>query len=75
MFNYYRDEPNSGLGGTNNDINYSIKDSKSLDYKSSIIKKLGIIDEEKNVEIAMPLKYLSNVWRNLDMPLITVKCL
>ena len=25
--NYYRDETNSGVGGENNNINYSIKDS------------------------------------------------
>ena len=30
LWNYYRDEPNSGALGN---INYSIKDSKSLDYK------------------------------------------
>ena len=33
FWNYYRDEPNSGV---NNNINYSIKDSKSFDYKASI---------------------------------------
>ena len=27
FWNYYRDEPNSGLGGNNNNVNYSIKDS------------------------------------------------
>ena len=26
FWNYYRDEPNSGVGGANNNINYSIKD-------------------------------------------------
>ena len=31
FWNYYRDEPNSGLGGANNNINYSIKNSKSFD--------------------------------------------
>ena len=36
LWNYYRDEPDSGLGGDNNNRNYSIKDSKSLDYKTSI---------------------------------------
>ena len=30
LWNYYRDEPNSGLGGDNNNINYSTKDSKSF---------------------------------------------
>ena len=37
LFNYFRDEPNSGIKGNNaNTINYSIKDSKSFDYKTSI---------------------------------------
>ena len=26
---------------------------------------------EKDVEIMVPLKYLSNIWRTLEMPLIT----
>ena len=33
FWNYYRDETNSGA---NNNINYSIKNSKSFDYKTSI---------------------------------------
>ena len=40
LWNYYRDEPNSGLGGDNNNINYSIKDSKFFDYKPSINRKI-----------------------------------
>ena len=40
LWNYYRDEPNSGIGGRNNNVNYSIKDSKSFDYKTSITGKL-----------------------------------
>ena len=46
LWNYYRDEPNSGLGGANNNINYSIKDSKSFHYKATITGKL----EGNNVE-------------------------
>ena len=33
MWNYYRDEPNSGAVG---DINYSIRGEKSFDYKASV---------------------------------------
>ena len=33
--NYYRDEPNSGVGGG---MNYSIMDSKSFDYKTNFIE-------------------------------------
>ena len=36
-WNYYRDEPNNGAVG---DINYSIKDSKSFDYKTSSTRRL-----------------------------------
>ena len=73
LFNYYRDESNSGTQGNNNNtINYSIKDSKSFDYKTSITGELEGNNVEKDVEIAIPLKYLSNFWRNLDMSLI--KC-
>ena len=43
LFNYYRDEPNSGAVGN---INYSIRSSKSFDYKTSITGKL----EGNNVE-------------------------
>ena len=69
LWNYYRGEPNSGISGENNNVNYSIKDSKSFDYKINISGKLGI-NRTKNVEIALPFKYLSNVWRTLDIPLI-----
>ena len=44
FWNYYRDEPNSGV---NNNINYSIKDSKSFDYKASITGKLEGNNAEK----------------------------
>ena len=40
LCNYYRDETDSGLVDADNNINYSIKDSKCLDYKASISGKL-----------------------------------
>ena len=58
--NYCRDEPNNSIGGENNNINYSIKDSKSFDYKTSITGKLEGNNTEKKVEIVVPLKYLCN---------------
>ena len=70
LWNYQRDEPNSGLGGADNNINYSIKDSKSFDNKASITGKLEGKNTKKEVEIVAPLKHLSNFWRTLDMPLI-----
>ena len=68
LFNYYRNEPNSGAVGI---IHYSIKDSESFNYKTSITGKLeGNNAEQDDIEIAVPLKYLSNFWRTLDVPLI-----
>ena len=67
LWNYYRDEPNRGA---NNNINYSIKDSKSFDYKTSITGKLEGNNTEKEVEIVVPLTHLSNFWRTIDIPLI-----
>ena len=70
LWNYYRDEPNSCLGCDSNNINYSIKDSKSLDYKTSITGKLkGNNVEKDDVKIVAQAKYLSNFWRAFVMPL------
>ena len=60
FWNYYRDEPDSSA---DNNINYSIQNSKSFDYKTRE-------KDEKDVEIVVSLKYLSNFWRALDIPLI-----
>ena len=68
LLNCYRDEPNSGAVGN---INYSIKNSKSFDYKSSITGKLESNNVGKgDVETVVPLKYLSNFWRTLNTPSI-----
>ena len=67
LWNYYRDEPNSGAVG---DINYSIRGSKSFDNKTSITGRLEGDNTEKEVEIGVPLKHLSNFWKTLDIPLI-----
>ena len=68
LLNYYRNEANSVA---EENINYSIKDSESFDYKTSITGKLdGNNVENDDIEIVVPLKYLSNFWRILDMPLI-----
>ena len=58
--NYYRDEPNSSLGVADSNIKYLIKDSKSFNYKTSITGKLEGNNTEREAEIIVPLKYLSN---------------
>ena len=68
LWNYYRDEPNSGEDGN---ITYFIKDSKSFNYKASIAGRFeGNNTEKENIETAVPLKSLSNFWRRVDMALI-----
>ena len=54
FWNYYRDDPNCSK---NNNRNYSMKDSKSFDYKTSITGKLEGNNTEKEVEIFVPLKH------------------
>ena len=57
--------------GTAGNINYSIKDSKYFYYETSITERLEDSNTEKeNVEIIVPLKDLSNLWRTLDITLI-----
>ena len=79
--NYYRDEPNNpSLNGDDPPPgNYnadSITNSESFKYKSSITRKTsdanngtqqGNTKTKKTLEIVVPLKYLSNFWRPLDM--------
>ena len=83
LWNYYRDEPNNSP--LNDDdpptVNYTadpITNSKSFKCQSKITGKaldknngaeqVGV-KTKRNLEI-VPLKYLSNFWRTLDMPLM-----
>ena len=59
LWQYFRDEPNNNLA-----------DSESLKLKIKITGKTSANDNEKDVEIMVPLKYLSIFWRTLEMPLI-----
>ena len=58
-----------------NSANVTKADSSSFKYKSSFFETLEDDDNGvfKNVKIAVPLKYLSNFWRSLEMPLINCK--
>ena len=59
LWQCYRDEPNNNLAN-----------SESFKFKVKVTGKTPNNDNEKNVEIMVPLKYLSNFWRTLEMPLI-----
>ena len=51
----------------------SFDNSSSFKYKSNIIGNLSLVGTKNNVKIVVPLKYSSNFWRSLEMPLINCK--
>ena len=59
LWQYYKDEPNGNLA-----------DSESFNSKVKITEKFSAGGNTKDVKIIVPLKYLSNFWRILEMPLI-----
>ena len=62
LWQYYKDDPNDNLVR-----------SESFKSKIKITGKTPADGNTKDVEIIVPLKYLSNFWRTLEMPLINVK--
>ena len=58
-----------------NPAKVNIADSSSFKYKSRFFKSLTDTDSGvyKNVKIVVPLQYLSNIWRSLEMPLTNFK--
>ena len=75
LYNYYRDE----LGGNDND---NTVNSDTFSYKNKITGNTYNVeagaqgyDVNKNgtqkIELAIPLKYLGNFWRALNIPLIS----
>ena len=63
LWQYFRDDDGDG-------DNIDIEDSKSFKSKVKITGKTPNNYNEKDVEKMVPLKYLSNFWRTLEMPLI-----
>ena len=59
LWQYFRDDPNDNLA-----------ESESFKSKIKITGKTPNNNNVKNAEIMVPLKYLSNFWRTLEMPLI-----
>ena len=47
--------------------------SKSFEYKTKITVKILDDNNRSNTEVVALLKYLSNFWRFLDLPLINEK--
>ena len=65
LWQYFRDDDGDG-------DNIDIEDSKSFRSKVKITGKTPNDDNEKDVEILVPLKYLSNFRRTLEMPFINL---
>ena len=59
LWQYYKEDPNDNM------VN-----SESFKSKVKITGKTPNNGNKKDVEIIVPLKYLSNFWRTLEMPLI-----
>ena len=55
------------------DANDNITQSESFKSKIKITGKTPAADNTKDVEIIVPVKYLSNFWRTVEMPLINCK--
>ena len=59
LWQYYKDEPSDNLAN-----------SESFKSKVKIIGSTPAGGNTKDVKIIVPLEYLSNFWRTLEMPLI-----
>ena len=68
LWQYYRDEPAlTNLGAIANF--HAANNSASFKFNQKLIGETDAANGRKDVEIMMPLKHLSNFWRNLEMPL------
>ena len=75
LYQFKRNE--SPMNNNNNSLNVALDNSISYKYKASLLGKATDADGDdrslKNTKIAVPLKYLSNFFRSLEMPLINCK--
>ena len=62
LWQYYKENPND-----------NITQFESFKSKTKITGKTPATGNTKEVELILPLKYLSNFWRTLEMPLINCK--
>ena len=75
LYQFKRDE--SQMNNAGNPNNVALDNSTSFKYKASLLGKATYADGNdrslKNTKIVVPLKYLSNFVRSLEMPLINCK--
>ena len=68
LWQYFKDIP--AVDNNNAIVNFAENNlTVSFNFKRKITGQTKD-DGTKNVEIVVPLKYLSNFWRTLEMPLI-----
>ena len=67
LWNFKRDERVNNADETNDD------NAPSFKYKSNLIGNTENNGTKNGVKIVVPLKYLSNFWRSLEIPLINCK--
>ena len=67
LWNFKRDEIINNADVTNDD------NAPSFKYKANLVGNTGSNGRRNGVKITVPLKYLSNFWRSLEMPLINCK--
>ena len=70
IYQYKRDEPQDDL-----ENNLTINTSSSFKYKVNILGNPNVVGSvaRRDVKILVPLKYLGNFFRSLEMPLINCK--
>ena len=68
LWSFKRDEVDNNTADVTKDDN-----DPSFKYKASNIGNTENNGTKNGVKIAVPLKYLSNFWRSLEMPLINCK--
>ena len=71
LYQYKRDEPPEA----NAIVDLTVDNSNSFKYKVSLLGNPVIADNiaKRSVKVVVPLKYLSNFFRSLEMPLINCK--
>ena len=71
LYQYKRDEPPEG----DPIPNLAVDNSSSFKYKVELLGDLVVANNiaRRNVKVVVPLKYLNNFFRSLEMPLINCK--
>ena len=74
LWQFKRDE--RPIANNRASINLTTENSSSFKYKSNFIGNTvadGTNRKKEGVKIVVPLKYLTNFWRSLEMPLVNCK--